>query len=69
MPTVMQVSGYRFFFYSLEGLEPPHREILTIARRIGGVLRFSRPRVEPDPRFGDTTLLNIQGGLGWALWH
>ena len=24
MPTVMQVSGYRFFFDSLEGLEPPH---------------------------------------------
>ena len=24
MPTVMQVAGYRFFFYSLEGSEPPH---------------------------------------------
>jgi hypothetical protein len=24
MPTVMNVSGYRFFFYSLEGAEPPH---------------------------------------------
>lgn len=24
MPTVMGVSGYRFFFYSLEGSEPPH---------------------------------------------
>ena len=23
-PTAMQVSGYRFFFYSLEGSEPPH---------------------------------------------
>ena len=24
MPTVLQISGYRFFFYSLEGNEPPH---------------------------------------------
>jgi hypothetical protein len=24
MPTVMNVSGFRFFFYSLEGSEPPH---------------------------------------------
>ena len=24
MPTVMSVSGFRFFFYSLEGAEPPH---------------------------------------------
>jgi len=24
MPTVMTIDGYRFFFYSLEGLEPPH---------------------------------------------
>ena len=24
MPTVLTVSGFRFFFYSLEGMEPPH---------------------------------------------
>jgi hypothetical protein len=24
MPTVLQVSGFRFFFHSLEGNEPPH---------------------------------------------
>jgi hypothetical protein len=24
MPTVLRFSGYRFFFYSLEGAEPPH---------------------------------------------
>lgn len=24
MPTVLLVAGYRFFFYSLEGNEPPH---------------------------------------------
>ena len=24
MPTVLRVRGYRFFFFSLEGSEPPH---------------------------------------------
>jgi hypothetical protein len=24
MPTVLRASGFRFFFYSLEGSEPPH---------------------------------------------
>ena len=24
MPTILRVLGFRFFFYSLEGLEPPH---------------------------------------------
>lgn len=24
MPTVLRVDAYRFFFYSLEGSEPPH---------------------------------------------
>ena len=24
MPTVRNISGFRFFFYSLEGSEPPH---------------------------------------------
>ncbi|MDY7014889.1 MAG: DUF4160 domain-containing protein [Cyanobacteriota bacterium] len=24
MPTVLRVKGYRFFFFSLEGNEPPH---------------------------------------------
>jgi len=24
MPTVLRVRGYRFFFFSLEGNEPPH---------------------------------------------
>lgn len=27
MPTVLRFSGYRFFFYSLEGAEPPHVHI------------------------------------------
>lgn len=24
MPTVLKIGGYRFFFYSNEGNEPPH---------------------------------------------
>lgn len=24
MPTLMKINGYRFFFFSLEGNEPPH---------------------------------------------
>lgn len=24
MPTVLKINGYRFFFFSLEGNEPPH---------------------------------------------
>jgi hypothetical protein len=24
MPTILRTSGFRFFFYSLEGSEPPH---------------------------------------------
>ncbi len=27
MPTVLRISGFRFFFYSLEGSEPPHVHI------------------------------------------
>ncbi len=27
MPTVLNASGYRFFFYSMEGQEPPHIHI------------------------------------------
>jgi hypothetical protein len=27
MPTVLRLSGYRFFFYSLEGSESPHIHI------------------------------------------
>ncbi len=27
MPTVLRIRGYRFFFFSLEGSEPPHVHI------------------------------------------
>ncbi len=27
MPTILKIKGYRFFFFSLEGREPPHIHI------------------------------------------
>lgn len=27
MPTILRINGYRFFFFSLEGSEPPHIHI------------------------------------------
>lgn len=27
MPTILRIKGYRFFFFSLEGSEPPHIHI------------------------------------------
>ena len=27
MPTILRIKGYRFFFFSLEGNEPPHIHI------------------------------------------
>ena len=27
MPTVLRIKGYRFFFFSMEGDEPPHIHI------------------------------------------
>ena len=32
MPTVLRVRGYRFFFFSLEGQEPPHIHIEAAER-------------------------------------
>jgi hypothetical protein len=31
MPTVLKVAGFRFFFYSLEGDEPPRTSTLRMA--------------------------------------
>lgn len=33
MPTVLRVGQYRFFFYSDEGLEPPHVHIESAEKR------------------------------------
>jgi hypothetical protein len=32
MPTVLRIKGYRFFFFSLEGNEPPHVHIESAER-------------------------------------
>ncbi|MBZ5585082.1 MAG: DUF4160 domain-containing protein [Acidobacteriia bacterium] len=32
MPTVLRVRGYRFFFFSLEGREPPHIHVANAER-------------------------------------
>lgn len=32
MPTVLRVKGYRFFFFSLEGHEPPHIHVAQAER-------------------------------------
>ena len=32
MPTVLRVKGYRFFFFSLEGTEPPHIHVAHAER-------------------------------------
>ncbi len=36
MPTVLLIEGYRFFFFSNEGQEPPHVHV----RRAGGVAKI-----------------------------
>ena len=42
MPTVLKVEGYRFFFYSNEGNEPPHIHI----SKGSGVAKFWLSPVE-----------------------
>ncbi len=32
MPTVLRIKGYRFFFFSLEGHEPPHIHVEAAER-------------------------------------
>jgi hypothetical protein len=34
MPTVMRWNGYRFFFYSLEGNEPPHIHVVKDGKEL-----------------------------------
>jgi hypothetical protein len=36
MPTVLRVRGFKFYFFSEEGLEPPHIHV----RKGGGVAKF-----------------------------
>lgn len=41
MPTVLQQEGYRFFFYSNEGNEPPH---IHVERADGSAKFWLRPQ-------------------------
>ena len=36
MPTLLEMEGFRFYFFSLEGTEPPHVHV----RRGGGKAKF-----------------------------
>lgn len=40
VPTVLRVRGYRFFFFSLEGREPPHIHVANAGRYVAGVRGF-----------------------------
>lgn len=42
MPTLLEVEGFRFYFFSLEGNEPPHVHV----RRGGGKAKFWLSPVE-----------------------
>ena len=32
MPTLLRIQGYRFFFFSMEGNEPPHIHVTSAGR-------------------------------------
>jgi hypothetical protein len=58
VPTVLRVRGYRFFFFSLEGREPPHIHVAHAGR-------YAKLWLEPtslaDSRgFGGHELTEIQ---------
>lgn len=58
VPTVMRVRGYRFFFYSNEGSEPPHVHV----EHSGMTAKFwlSPVRSGSRSRFSDEELLFLQ---------
>ena len=76
MPTVPTVSGFRFFFYNLEGTEPPHiptehgrntvKHWLDPVQLAGsrGFRAHELNRVRAlVPRLGDHASLDVQGGM------
>ena len=77
MPTVMTVSGFRFFFYSMEGAEPQHihveRDASTAKFWLDPIqLAGSRgwlpgSRAQSHSRPGHRTQARVQGGLEWAF--
>src|SRR5882757_10333220 len=73
MPTVLRVSGFRFFFYSLEGSEPPHIHVehgdnvakfwlepVSLAESRG----FRSPSTQSAPSHGDRTSRDVSRGMG-----
>lgn len=55
MPTVLRIDGFRFFFYSKEGFEPPHIHI----EQGDDVAKFWLEPVEMASSYGfSTTQLN-----------
>ncbi len=50
MPTILRLLGYRFFFYSNEGTEPPHIHV----EKADGVAKFWLEPVELANSYGFT---------------
>jgi len=49
MPTVLEIEGYKFYFYSKEGNEPPHVHV----KKGGGEAKFwLEPQFKLDHYFG-----------------
>ena len=59
MPTIDDIGPYKFFFYSVDGSEPPHVHV----RRERATAKFwlSPVRLVRSRRFGDRELRTIQG--------
>ncbi|HEY7268527.1 MAG TPA: DUF4160 domain-containing protein [Dehalococcoidia bacterium] len=58
MPTILRTSGYRFFFYSAEGIEPPHVHV----ERDGKFAKFwlEPVRLESSSGFRTFELMRIE---------
>lgn len=48
MPTVLRIDGFRFFFYSKEGTEPPHIHV----EQADDVAKFWLESVELESSYG-----------------
>ena len=73
MPTVLRIKGYRFFFYSLEGHEPPHIHVESEERVAKFWLRpvalakwrgFRRNDLTEIRRLGEDNLVFLE-----ERWH
>ncbi|TAE52631.1 MAG: DUF4160 domain-containing protein [Bacteroidetes bacterium] len=48
MPTILRIGGFRFFFYSNEGTEPPHIHV----ERADAVAKFWLETIELSSNYG-----------------